>query len=139
MSSKYGNDLLLFNGDISISDNGDFQTTDDYESISTSKFPGYYNLIFSVFNRMNTIRGELPIHPQYGSYLPLLISQPNNSFAAEKIKDSFKELLIEDPRVKEVYFIDVQQSGSKISVRANILLNGKSEGTTFIFPNFYIE
>jgi phage baseplate assembly protein W len=139
MSNKYGNDLLLFNGDLVLSDNGDFLSSEDYEKVSNPRFPGYYNIIFSVFNRMNTIIGELPLHPQYGSYLPLLVSQPNNKNALDKVKESFTELLNEDPRVKEVYFVDLTQSGNKISVKVNLLLNGKSEGTTFIFPNFFIE
>jgi phage baseplate assembly protein W len=139
MSNKYGNDLILFDGDIAISPRGDLSTSNDYEKNNLTPFPGYYNMIFSIFNRLGTVRGELFIHPDYGSKIPLIISTPNNPNAAELIREAFTELLEEDSRVEQVNNIDIQQVGNKVSVNANVFLTGRSESATFVFPNFYIE
>lgn len=137
--SKYGNDLLLFDGDLSISSRGDLFTTNDYEKSTTSPFEGYYNVIFAVFNRLGTVRGELLLHQDYGSELPLLVSTPNTPILLKSIEDTFKEIINEDPRVESVDLVQASQSGNMVSVIAHLKLNGKAENTVFIFPNFYIE
>jgi phage baseplate assembly protein W len=137
--SKYGNDLLLFDGDLSISSRGDLFTTTDYEKSTTAPFEGYYNVIFAVFNRLGTVRGELLLHEDYGSELPLLVSTPNTPLLLKSIEDTFKEIINEDPRVESVDLVQASQSGNMVSVIAHLKLNGKAENTVFIFPNFYIE
>jgi phage baseplate assembly protein W len=137
--SKYGNDILLFDGDLAISPRGDLFTTIDYERTTNPPFEGYYNMIFSIFNRLNTVRGELIMHEEYGSELPILVSQPNNDVTLNTVRAVFEEIINEDPRVEEVNLVEVTQKENKISVTANLKLNGKAENTVFIFPNFYIE
>lgn len=139
MNNKYGNDLLLFDGDITISPRGDLSTSNDYEKNSGSPFPGYYNIIFSIFNRLSTVRGELFTHPDYGSKIPLIVSTPNNPDAVNLIREAFVELLEDDSRIEQVNNIDIQQIENKISVSVNVFLTGRSESATFVFPNFYIE
>ena len=65
--ADFGNDFILKDGDLVFSPNSDLFTTRDYErnNSSTSKFDGYYNIIFSVYNRLNTVLGEIPFHPDY--------------------------------------------------------------------------
>lgn len=137
--SKYGNDLLLFDGDFAVSSRGDLFTINDYEKSANPPFEGYYNMIFAIFNRLNTVRGELVIHEEYGSELPILVSQPNNQVTLTTVKSIFEEIINEDPRVEQVDLINVLQKGNSISVTAHLKLNGKAENTIFIFPNFYIE
>jgi phage baseplate assembly protein W len=139
MNNKYGNDIIIFDGDLSISSKGDLLTASDYESTVNSPFEGYYNIIFSIFNRLNTVIGELPLHPEYGSNLPIIISSPNNGAAIESIRKSFEDLLNGDPRIDSVDLVNINQSGDKISVTANILLTGRAESSVFVFPNFYIQ
>lgn len=137
--SKYGNDLLLFDGDFAVSSRGDLFTINDYEKGANPPFEGYYNMIFAIFNRLNTVRGELIVHEEYGSELPILVSQPNNQVTLDVVKSIFEEIINEDPRVEQVDLIDASQKGNVISVTAHLKLNGKAENTIFIFPNFYIE
>lgn len=139
MSNKYGNDILIFDGDFVSSAKGDLSTAIDYEKSNVFRFEGYYNMIFSIFNRLNTIRGEMPLHPEYGSSLPLLISKVNNISNNQSIIDAFNELLLDDPRIEEVESISIENIGNKVSVAATIKLTGKSESSVFVFPNFYIE
>lgn len=139
MIDKYGNDVIIFDGDIVVSPKGDLLTASDYENTVGSKFKGYYNIIFSVFNRLSTVIGELPLHPQYGSNLPLVVSSPNNSAALESVKKAFEDLLVSDSRIQKVNLVSVEQVGNKLSVTANVLLTGKAESSVFVFPNFYIQ
>lgn len=139
MNNKYGNDLILFDGDINISPRGDLSTSNDYEKSNTPPFAGYYNMIFSIFNRLSTVKGEMPIHPEYGSKIPLIVSTPNNPDAVDLIREAFTELLEDDSRIEEVNSINIEQIDNKISVNANVFLTGRSESATFVFPNFYIE
>lgn len=137
--SKYGNDILLFNGDFTTSYRGDLFTASDYEKMANAPFEGYYNVIFSMFNRLGTVRGELVLHEEYGSELPILVSNPNSPILLKTIEELFLGIAGEDPRVEEVELVEAVQNGNTVSVRASLRLNGKAENTVFIFPNFYIE
>jgi phage baseplate assembly protein W len=139
MSNKYGNDVIIFDGDLAVSAKGDLLTATDYENTVGSLFEGYYNIIFSVFNRLNTVIGELPLHPDYGSNLPIIVSSPNNSAAIESVRKAFEDLLNSDSRIQSVDLVNINQSGDKISVTANLLLTGRAESSVFVFPNFYIQ
>lgn len=137
--SKYGNDLLLFDGDLIVSYRGDLFTASDYEKTANAPFEGYYNVIFAMLNRLGTVRGELVLHEDYGSELPILVSNPNTPLLLQTIEELFTSIAGEDPRVEEVEMVQATQNGNAISILANLRLNGKAENTVFIFPNFYIE
>jgi len=139
MSNKYGNDLILFNGDLAISARGDLSTSTDYEKTQSVPFAGYYNIIFSVFNRINTIVGELPIHPEYGSKLPLLVSTPGKQEFVDNLRNEINDALLQDQRISQVITSEVNISGSFVSVKSEVVLTGRADSSVFIFPNFYIE
>ncbi len=139
--ADFGNDLILKDGDLVFAPNADLLTTRDYENNnqSTTKFDGYYNIIFSVFNRLNTVQGEIPFHPDYGTSLPLLVSKPNTKSMSELIKSEFYKVLEQDPRISKIISVTSESSGNQLNVKAELLLIGKSESSVFIFPNFFIE
>lgn len=139
MTYKYGNDLILFNGDLAISARGDLASTNDYEKTQSVPFDGYYNIIFSVFNRINTVVGELPIHPDYGSKLPLLVSKPGKQEFIDNLKNEINNALLQDQRISEVITSEISINGSFVSVKSEVVLTGRSDSSVFIFPNFYIE
>lgn len=141
MSEKYGNDVILWDSDFVFGPNSDLQTTSDYETNNpaTTLFPGYYNIVFSVFNRLSTVKGEIPFHPTYGSSLTLLISKPNNKSLERDIRDAFEDILQQDPRVAQVRSVIVEANGNEASVKAELVLTGKAESSIFIFPNFFID
>lgn len=139
MSSKYGNDLILFDGDLVVSARGDLATSTDYEKTQSVPFAGYYNIIFSVFNRINTVVGELPVHPDYGSRLPLLVSTPGKQEFVENVKEAINDALSQDSRISEVITSEVIINGSTVSVKSEVVLTGRADSSVFIFPNFYIE
>lgn len=140
--NSYGIDLVTLDGDLILTDAGDFLTTTDYQNSvdpDGTKFDGYYGIVFSVFNRLNTIQGEIPFHPEYGTGLQLLVSKPNNDATAEQIKQAFYQVLEQDPRIQDIISVIVEQQGSQANVKAELLLTGKAESSIFIFPNFFIE
>jgi phage baseplate assembly protein W len=138
--NKYGNDILLKDGDFVFINRGDFMTTDDYEgNLDFVPFPGHSNIIFSTFNRLTTIYGEIPFHPDYGSNLPLMVSKNNNGDLKSKVTSELYEVLGQDQRIKDIISIDVEQNGRTFSVKAELLLTGKSDSSVFIFPNFFIN
>lgn len=139
--ADFGNDFILKDGDLVFSPNSDIFTTRDYErnNAATTKFDGYYNIIFSVYNRLNTVVGEIPFHPDYGTKLPLLVSKPNTKATADMVKQEFYKVLEQDPRISAIDSIKVEQYGNQMNVKAELVLIGKSESSVFIFPNFFIE
>ena len=64
---NYGNDLLLKNGDFLFGANGDLFTIDDYEKKNqdSAKFKGYFNILFSLTDRLLTIKGDNVFHSSY--------------------------------------------------------------------------
>lgn len=139
MSNKYGNDLILFDGDLVVSARGDLASTNDYEKTQSVPFEGYYNIIFSAFNRINTVVGELFIHPDYGSSVPLIVSSPNMQKTVDRLKEELKSALLQDPRIASVLMVNVVSDGNKITSKAEVVLTGRSDSSVFIFPNFYVE
>ena len=137
---KYGNDLLLKDGDLIFTSRGDFMTTDDYETaLDFVPFKGHSNIIFSTYNRLTTVIGEIPFHPDYGSNLPLLVSKNNSPDLRTKIETEMYRTLEQDPRIKDIISIDVKQDGKYFNMKAELLLTGKSDSSVFIFPNFFIN
>lgn len=137
---KYGNDLLLKDGDLIFTSRGDFMTTDDYESaLDFVPFKGYSNIIFSTYNRLSTVIGEIPFHPDYGSNLPLMVSKNNSGDLKSKIEKEMFAVLEQDPRIKDIINIQINQNGRSFNIKAELLLTGKSDSSVFIFPNFFIN
>lgn len=137
---KYGNDLLLKDGDLIFTSRGDFMTTDDYEAaLDFVPFKGHSNIIFSTYNRLTTVIGEIPFHPDYGSNLPLLVSKNNSPDLRTKIENEMYRTLEQDPRIKDIISIDVKQDGKYFNIKAELLLTGKSDSSVFVFPNFFIN
>jgi phage baseplate assembly protein W len=137
---KYGNDLILKDGDFVFKSRGDFMTTDDYEQAQEFvPFKGHSNIIFSTFNRLTTVLGEIPFHPDYGSNLPLLVSKNNNQDLKSKILVEMYNVLEQDPRIEDIVDIEVNQNGRYFNMKAELLLTGKSDSSVFIFPNFFIN
>lgn len=137
---KYGNDILLKDGDFIFNSRGDFMTTDDYEAnLDFVPFRGHSNIIFSTFNRLSTVLGEIPFHPDYGSNLPLLVSKNNSNDLKSKVSSEMYSVLEQDPRIKDIINIEVEQNGRVFNIKAELLLTGKSDSSVFIFPNFFLN
>jgi hypothetical protein len=68
-----------------------------------------------------------------------MVSKNNNGDLKSKVTSELYEVLGQDQRIKDIISIDVEQNGRTFSVKAELLLTGKSDSSVFIFPNFFIN
>ena len=141
MENLFGSNLLLFSGDIVTGPNGNVGTTTDYENNNptTARFPGYYNMVFSLFDKISTIIGDNIFHPDYGTRVGLILSQPNSPNTAAALKEEITNALKSDGRVKSIESIEITQEDNKIHVSAFVTLENSSQSYQFLFPAFIVE
>src|SRR5687767_5134678 len=118
--STYGVDFTLKDGDIVVTPGGDIQDTQHFEdqNSATNKFPGYYSMLFSIMDRISTIKGDNIWHPEYGSNVFNILGTPNSNKMRQALKLEIEKTLLEDPRVKEVKLVDIEQVGRTVSCKA---------------------
>lgn len=139
--SVYGNDLILQDGDVIPTAKGEMYTAEDYEMVrgSSTMFPGYYQMIFAIANSLFTVKGDISYHPEYGSELPFVVGQNASPNLTKLIQDSVTTAALADPRVKSVESVIVDYDGSTASVKANLVLSGRTSASQFVFPNIVVE
>ena len=97
-------DIRLDGGEVAISD-GDFAGVE-----------GLGNLRQAIRHRVVTDRGELIMHPEYGSKLRLLIGAGNNAIAGQLAAEYARAAVASDPRVQSVRSSSATVSGDSIAV-----------------------
>lgn len=139
--SVYGNDLILQDGDIIPTAKGEVYTAEDYEKVrgSSTLFPGYYQMIFAIASALFTVRGDIAYHPEYGSDLPFVVGLNASKNLTKLIEDSVTSVALADPRIKSVESVIADYDGSTASVKANLVLSGRTTSSQFVFPNIVIE
>lgn len=139
--NRFGSDILLRDGDIIPTPNGDIMVSQDYEDNNpdVNQFPGYYSMIFNLMDRLMTIKGDNVFHKEYGSNLPTLLSSPNSPDLKRKVQEVINQGCLEDSRVQSVKYVNVEQNGSMLSCKAGIVLAGDTKIFEMVFPNFIIE
>lgn len=60
------------------------------------------NLRQAILSRLKTNRGELTLHPEYGSRLSLLIGQVPNQFVLGLARQHVREALLQEPRIQSI-------------------------------------
>jgi phage baseplate assembly protein W len=85
--------------DLAVSDRGDIDLVS-----------GESNLAQAILHRLRTIKGELAEigHGSYGSNIFNLVGEPNNEMTRARIKMAVREVLLQEPRVKEIRNIIVR-------------------------------
>lgn len=138
---RFGVDILLSNGDFVAKSDGDILSTFDYErmNLDTSKFDGYYGMIVSLTNRLMTQKGDNVFHPEYGSNLPTILSNPNSPNLKSQIENEVSSTLLQDERISRVDKVVVEQIDNKINISVNVILEGSDKISQFIFPQFFIQ
>ena len=132
MSAKdtrlYGKDLELSAGDLGVQTyNGlsDFRVTSGRE-----------NLRMAILNRLQTDRGELPQHQDYGSNLANLLGDGIDQ--AKELSVKFvTESLRNEPRVKSVTkvgFTNTTKTGFDLNIE--VRLQDEEMPLNIIYPNF---
>lgn len=107
----------LFGIDEYLDENGDQSADQDGSVRSTS---GIDNLCMQLRHRLMTVKGELPRHPEYGSYLPKLIGKIGTDFWYERAILEAKITMLEDPRVQDVGVMSLTAQGNAIYLDADV-------------------
>lgn len=141
MTNRFGNDILLSDGDIVVSPTGDLLTTEDYEKLNPedARFEGYFSILYSIVSKLLTQKGDNVFEPEYGSVLSDLLSTPNSPNLKTQIRTAIQQALQEDDRVLSVNYVNVDQRDRYVFVKAGVILIGEDSVSELVFPNFVIE
>lgn len=120
-----GEDLMLFDtGDL------DGDVYGDLASVS-----GIMNIAYRIKHRLETERGELVYHPEYGSNLAKLIAR-NEPFIDKMIQLEIMETIMQDFAVEKVEILKMVKSSDKLYVKCNIQLVNQEIAQTIGFNLF---
>ena len=103
-----------------------FQQADSSASVAT--LSGYDNIVMQLTHRLSTVLGSLAHlgHPQYGSYLPLIIGKIGTNYWYERALLEARLTLLNDPRVAMVDTITLQVNGTVTYLNADVYLVNQS-------------
>lgn len=140
-TNRFGSDVILNEGDIIPNNNGDIFTSQDYEDNNpdTNLFSGYYSMIFSLTDRLMTIRGDNVYHSEYGSSVPMILSSSNSPDFKQKLEETVKRACLEDSRVKSISYVNIDQNDRFVNVKVGVVLEDNSKVFDLIFPNFLVD
>lgn len=72
------------------------------------------NLAQALWHRLSTKKGELPLHPFYGSEIHIMVGEINNEDNREKIRLLVAECVEQDPRVESIKDIQIKADDKNI-------------------------
>lgn len=107
-------------------------TTDELVSLSSNgkgltTVSGYENLRQALLLRLNTQKGSLPLHPEYGIELSSIIGQKNSVATVNRLKVMVEQALRYDGRVGQVSVSAVKVSGEEVTLNATVTPIGFEE------------
>lgn len=109
-TSTYGQDVQLVNGAM-------VAVAGDLAVVS-----GRDNMVQALRHRLQTLRGELIYHPQYGSSARLAIGMKAGVFSSLLAAGWTHETLLKEPRIFAVEGVDAEAEGDAIKVAARVVL-----------------
>lgn len=92
---------------------------------------GTDNLVQALSHRVQTLRGELVYHPEYGSHVQLALGLPAGPFAALMAASWVYEALRAEPRLAAVDAVDARIDGDTAAVAARVTAVGDNTPTDF--------
>lgn len=95
-------DFLMESGAINVLDG-------DFKSVS-----GLDNIVQAINARLMTEKGELPLHPEYGTGLPELIGKPQLPYINKLIELDIIDALSYEDRISDVSVTDITLDGTSV-------------------------
>ena len=94
------------------------------------------NLAQAIKNRIQTTTAELRSYTYYGSDLPDIVNQSNNSTSINKIKRAIQGSLMQEPRIDEVEKLQVEYKNGIYTVNLQVLPINTVDNMNLIFDLF---
>ncbi len=118
--------------DLTISPSGDLKTV-SHE----------LNLGQAILSKLRTRKGELRDlgHSSLGSRLYQFVGEPNSPATRDRIRATVREVLLDEPRVKEIVRIEVRSSESdrnRVQLHISVIPIGEEVPLNIVMP-FYLE
>jgi hypothetical protein len=109
----------IFGTDEYLDDDGAHDADPGGDVATTS---GLDNLSMALRHRLRTVRGELAAvgHPQYGSYLPLIVGKINSQMWYQRAIVEAKITILEDPRVSSIGQVKFRYDATAIYLEADV-------------------
>lgn len=94
---------------------------------------GIENIVQAINNRLVTERGELPLHPEYGTNMADIIGSANSDHVHKLVELEIYEALSYEDRIQnvEIVNIDVQGTSVMIDIRFQPVNSGREVLNTF--------
>jgi phage baseplate assembly protein W len=123
-----GKDIELTNGQIVISGNNDF---------SFKKYEN--NLYQAIKNRLLTAYGEMQLHLNYGSGVPLVIGDNQNETLLQELNQEVYFTLLQEPRINEINDIEIELDDNRndqLNVKITITPISSNELLNLVYELF---
>ncbi len=121
---KYlGTDIALDeNGDILVK-NGDISIISDIDCLQAN-----------LLDRLLSVKGDLILHPDWGADLEKYVSQPLSARLKSILLAEVKFQILDDPRVKEILALDVEEMDRGLKITAKVITQGGQVIGNLVFP-----
>ncbi len=117
--------------DISLDQNGQKKVGPGGDVLFVS---GIENMKQALRIRVNTLVGELGLHPEYGSQLQLYVGTNQNSSWSEIAKALVHDCLIQDPRIHDVVNLTYSTVGDASYINAQVQVSEGGQLVSSIIP-----
>ena len=113
------NNTNLFGNDLALDTDGDLvaNSIGDVQEIS-----GLKNVEAAVLDRVETDRGELIKHADYGMNIPRIVGEPGDQNHLTIAKIELTSTLLQDPRIKSVSRMSLIKLNDELNVDMNLVL-----------------
>jgi phage baseplate assembly protein W len=122
--------LKYLGSDLALDDEGDLMVKDgDIDIIEDTAC-----LRANLMDRMLTSEGDLLLHLDFGAGLMDRISSPMSRTSRDSLAVEVKHEILNDPRVREVTKVDIQESGRIVYIRVNLITIDDQIIGNLVFP-----
>ena len=123
-------EMNYLGADIAITEDGDIAVRDgDIDIVK-----GVECLQANLLDRLTSVKGDLILHPNWGADLEKYVSQPLSARLKSILLAEVKFQILDDPRVKEILALDVEEMDRGLKITAKVITQGGQVIGNLVFP-----
>ncbi len=88
---------------------------------------GLPNLLQALTHRLQTRKGELAYHPEYGSNIEQYIGQPHDALMQAALRHEIRQTLLGDPRISAVQNVRIREDFDHVAVTVQATIIGQQD------------